>query len=292
MKKTFALLSVLGLLNAAPCAFGQYFYLVQKEQDYDQIANGTVVADTNPYDFSVQIGKNGNSTEDSNTPTPPNQFTAPGNATVYSLNPPGGSDSEWKYKQVYGNQGDMDTAFPNGSYALTIGGSSGNVGLNGDLYTNAPVASFSVSGNWNGTVYSIYQGQNLTISTNSIAGFTSGNFRVGIDASPTSGFMSSPNDIQFDSFDGGLMDSSGNITIPGSLLQAGETWDINIEFNAFSELNGTVLPNGTTVALYTASTDFQVSAIPEPADAVLLVGAATLGFACWRRRKVKVAVAA
>lgn len=291
MKKNLVLLSLLGLLNAAPCAFGQYFYLVQKEQDFDQIANSTVVADANPYDFSVQIGKNGNSTEDSNTPTPPNQFTAPGNATVYSLNPPGGSDSEWKYKQLYATQRDMDAAFPNGTYSLTMGGSSGNIGLNGDLYTNTPIANLSVPGSWSGTVYTIYQGQSLVISTNSIAGFTTGNFRVGIDASPVSGFMGGQDDIQFDSFDSGLMDSSGNITIPGNLLQAGETWNIQLEFNAFSALNGTLLPNGTTVALYTATTNFQVSAIPEPADAVLLASAAALGFACWRRRKVKVAVA-
>jgi len=289
MNKKIALLALLGTLYLAPASFGQFFYLVEKQQVFDQTGNSTVSPDASqPFKFNANIGSSGGgNSETSNNPAPPNSITVPGNATPMDLSAPTQSDSEWKLKQGFTSQAAMDAAFPNGNYTFTTAGNSGVANLAGDLYPNSPIASFNnVVGSWSGNTFNIFSGQQLVINTNSIAGFVSGNYRVGIDASPQGGFGNiTPSDIQFDS--GPNFDlSNGNITIPGNLLQAGETWDVKIDFNAFSSFNGTVIPNGSLVGLYTSETSFQVTAIPEPAETILLAGCLALGLACWRRRRV------
>lgn len=288
MNKKIAIFACLSALTLTPHAFSQFVFVVDKSNRFDQIGGSSLIPNaSSPYRFQVQIGKNGNVTEDSNTPPPPNNFTFAGNPSPISLVAPTGvnGDDQWQYKADFNLKTDMDAAFPNGNFTLTIGGNTGNVGLNGDLYTNAPQASFSVAGNWSGNVYSIYQGQDLVINTNSIAGFTSGNFRVGIDATPGQGFSGNQSDIQFDSFNNGLTDSSGNITIPSSLLQTGQSWDVELEFNAFSTLDQSTFPGNTAVGIYTMRTQFQVAAIPEPAEAAVMLGLSAIGLAAWRRRK-------
>jgi hypothetical protein len=286
MNKKTALLALFGVLNFAPIAFGQFFFLVEKQQRFDQTGNATTAADASaPFRFQVQIGSSGNNTESPTNPPPPNEFTFAGNPSPISLSPPSDSNSQWQYRGDFNVQADMDAAFPNGNFTLNIGGNTGNVALNGDLYTNIPQAGFSVGGNWSGNIYSIFGGQDLVINTNSIAGFTSGNFRVGIDASPAGGFSGNQSDIQFDSFDGGLVDSSGNITIPASLLQAGQSWDVSLDFNAFASLSNSTFPGNTSVGLYTVQTRFTVAAVPEPAETALLIGLSAIGLAAWRRRK-------
>ncbi len=285
MNKKLALLAVVSALNFAPAAFGQYFFIVEKQIRFNQTGPTDILIDPDAgYRFQVQIGSNGDTPQDANTPTPPNQFLAPGNETPISLIPPAGTGEQWRYRQDYAIQAPMDAAFPSGNYTVTIAGNTGNISLTGDGYPNIPKAAFSIAGNWSGNVYTIYQGQDLVINTNSIFGFTPGAFRVGIDAAPVAGFVSQ-NDIQFDSFDGGLTADSGNITIPGSLLQSGQTWDVSLEFNAFSSISNSTFPGNFSVGLYTVQTNFQVSAIPEPAETALMISSLALGLALWRRRK-------
>jgi len=287
MNKKILLLALCGTLNLSPAAFGQYFYLIEKQQHFDQTGDSTLVPDSTPFQFLASIGVlGGNNSETDSNPTPPNSVTIPGNPTPYALsNPSSTNNGDWEYKSDFSNLASMDAAFPNGNYTLTTGGSSGNINLTGDLYTNTPVASFSVAGTWSGSVYSIAAGQSLTINTNSIAGFSAGNDHVQIDASPAQGFSGNVSSLQFDSLPN-LTDSSGNITIPSIDLQAGETWSIKLEFDAFSSFNSTLIPNGTAIGLYEEKTTFEVTAIsiPEPSETVLMAGALALGCAFWRRR--------
>lgn len=288
MNKKAVFLTLLCALNLAPTAFGQFFFLVEKSTQFDQTGAASWVGDANPYRFQVQIGSSGNNTESPTNPTPPNEFTFAGNPSPISLNAPTGlnGNDQWEYRANFNVKTDMDAAFPNSNYTLTIGGQTGNISMANENYVNTPQASFDVLGNWSGNVYRIYGGaQDLVINTNSIAGFTSGNFRVAIDASPAGGFNGTQNDIQFDSLDGGLVDSSGNITIPSSLLQPGQSWDVKLDFNSFSSFSNSEFSGNTGVGLFTVQTRFTVSSVPEPAETTLLLGLSAISVAAWRRRK-------
>jgi len=195
------------------------------------------------------------------------------------------SSGQWDYKQDFTTQSAMEAAFPNGTYTFNSGGTTANFPLTGNLYTNIPTATFNLSGIWSTSIYYIQPGQDLTINTNSIAGFTTGNYRVGIDANVNNNINSYPS-IQFDSLNNGLTTANGNITIPGSELTAGTDWQVKMQFNAFSNFTSSGINGGTNVALYTMNTKFDVQVVPEPGETALMIGTLALGAAqLWRRRK-------
>jgi hypothetical protein len=182
-------------------------------------------------------------------------------------------DSQWEFGVFYTNITALNTDYPNGSYTFTSGGNSTSFNLAGDLYTNVPIGSFSLTGVWSGNVYKIMPGQDLTITTNTISGFSPGSFRVGIDANPVNFGASS---IKYDSLPS-LTSDQGNIIIPAAELGGGDIWDVELQFNAFSELTNPGLNGGTDVAIYTMRTSFETA---------LIMGLLSLGALCWRRRRL------
>ncbi len=285
MNKKFALVALLSLAQFAPPAFGQYIYIINKQEQFVQSGAGTTVANPgSPWHGEAQIS---GGTQDNSTPTGPNSIVTPGGGLGTVPLAFSSDDNQWEYQQDFTSQAALETAFPNGSYTFNSGGSSASISLTGNTYTNIPTATFSITnGVWNNDVYYILPGQSITIMTNSIAGFVPGSFRVGIDASAQNNINNYPS-IKFDSLDDNLMDASGSITIPGSELQPGDVWSMELQFNSFSTINtSTGLNGGDNIGIYTMKTDVTIDAIPEPAETALLAGLLMLGAAQWRRRKV------
>jgi len=283
MNKKIALFALLGIASFAPMASAQYIYLIGKDQDFLQTNVGASAPDSaHAYRFEASI--NGG-TQDANTPASSNNITTPGGGLGLVNIAFDASSGQWDYKQDFTTQSAMEAAFPNGTYTFNSGGTTANFPLTGNLYTNIPTATFNLGGIWSNSIYYIQPGQDLMINTNSIAGFTTGNFRVGIDANVNNNINSYAS-IQFDSLNNGLTTANGNITIPSSELTAGTDWQVKMQFNAFSNFTSSGINGGTNVALYTMNTKFDVQVVPEPSETALMIGTLALGAAqLWRRRK-------
>ncbi len=81
---------------------------------------------------------------------------------------------------------------------------------------------------------------------------------------------------------------SGQVSGPTFDLATSGTWKGHVYFNlAAPSQGGTEAPDPGDLAVRLRGVDFQLVAVPEPSSLVsLLLGAAALGFVCWRRRQL------
>jgi len=279
-------------------AFGQTvaFYSVAKEHNFVQ--NSSSGLGVLGYEFDVNIngaGLGGYATSLALAPESgfaTNPMTATLNASGFGAAIGG-----------YPSSGALDTAFANGSYALSLGPSSDNLNATSSLSlgesTSYPsVAPQLTTGTWSGGKLVVDAGSSYTFNFNS-ASFT--------DFDPNnSGATSFGGAVRFTIFSGGTVVATSlavynadtqttaftSFTLPAFSLTSGSTYVGKIQFSRIVDLNtfvddGTIADayGGTGFAAFGYQTQFQISAIPEPSTWAVLAACATLGFAQYARRR-------
>lgn len=268
------------------------FIPVNKIQVQIQTGTSTWLPDpTNPYSFETNIG--GSYTSDGSFPAGTNEIKSiPGSPLVHiGLTAPDSNNSEWRYKQNFGSQSALNSAFADGTYIITVGGNDITLNLNGGLYPDVPVATVS-AGTWLGGGSNILQltpgeassGLTITSSAFGATNFSSGNSRIGIDVGG-----SDYNSPQTESFPT-LNTDTLTLNISGGSLTAGNTYYASVEFNRIVDnvdLSATFGGTAQGVAVYSSSTNFQIQVIPEPSTYAAIAGAIALaGVMLHRRRRL------
>ena len=204
-------------------------------------------------------------------------------------------DSEWAYGSPnFNNWGatsaaEIDTLFATGDYTisvptfsavtLTLGTSLANIS---SVVANAPLFTLT-GGTWSGGVYVVNVNQAVTITSNAFAGFSSNaNGHISFDLFQQGGGLNI-NDERLYSDDTGA-DNFISYTINADTLTSGQTYSVNGSFAAVLDID-TTIPGALLAAFLESSTNFTISAVPEPSAYAACAGLVVLGLACWRRRR-------
>ncbi len=275
--KTKQLLPVLVVMILAASLPAQIYVSVNKGIHYTQTDVGTVSPNNpTPYSVNADISGPGLSTL---VPVGPNRVT-PSTAVPYGLtyDP---DRSGWNYNSGAMTLSSLDSTYPNGNWTLEAGGNTwGPLSLIGDLYPNAPEATFS-AGTWTSGVLYLTAAEaaaGFTVTTNNFtANFSSGSSYVGL-------FLDNLSAENFPTFTA----PSVMLNVPGGALGAG-THYLSMDFNRLTAMDNSV-SGYVAVVGYNANTNLtiQVEAIPEPSTYAAIVGVITLaGVMIHRRRKMQ-----
>ncbi len=227
------------------------FAVLMKHRVNVQTGATTTTADPEtPYGFSAEL--DGTAT----SPTPPNSITLPnGGATkplVYTAD-----DEQWLIEQGFTSEAALTTAYPNGTYGLTVGGQTTTVALTGDAYPDAPVATLS-QGTFANGILNFDRSQPLTITISYGAGFVAGFSRLAIEVD---GF-NYENDVSTD--DSNFTQSQLSLVLPANSIPSGAELSIQLEANRILTLDATKIPGTTVVAAYTTHTRLTAQASGTP----------------------------
>lgn len=290
-------LALLGCAVAAASAHAQQFVLVNKQARFVQTGATTVTADPQgAFEFLSEF--EGTATN----PPPPNTIALPNGAgtraLVYNSN-----EQSWRFQQFFPSQAALTTAFPNGTYQLTMGTRTVAVPFSGDLYPTAPVATLSTGTFTNGSLV-VDRTVPLTITiafpTNYLAGFS----HLGINVSGTSnnsgdlGASNSEDPVPFTR-------TPLSFTVPANTFAAGGSYVIELETNRIVTLDTTSAPGFFIVAAYSAMTKINVvvtgtaaapNFIQQPASQTVTAGSTVVFSAAangatsfqWRRDNVAI----
>ena len=168
------------------------------------------------------------------------------------------AEGAWKSGAPFANDwgsptlSDLVSKFGNGTYTLTVNGTSVPLQLTGDAYPNAPLLTLS-GGTWSNGKYVIDPGKSLTITTNVYTAYGShpdDRIAIGVEGSGEVGqFSSAVPGTKFMTF-----------TVPASAITAGRTFNVFGNFAALVDLNPkATLPGSINAAFYSASTAVIVS---------------------------------
>lgn len=264
---------VAAVLAAAGSLPAQIYVTVNKGIHYTQTNTGTVTAnDPTPYSVNADISGSGLSTS---IPTGPNQVT-PSIGGPYGLAYDSGRDG-WNYNSGGMGLSLLDSTYPNGSWTLESGGNTWNLSLTGDLYPNAPIATFS-AGTWSGGILNLSAAEaaaGFTITTNVFStNFLSGNSYIGM-------FLENLSAENFPTFTA----SSVTLNVAGGALSAG-THNLSMDFQRMMGTDSSVSGYVAMVG-YNANTNLtiQVEAIPEPSTYAAIFGGVALLGVMWHRRR-------
>jgi Immunoglobulin domain len=221
-------------------AAGSPYILIQKKQIFDQISSSGPVPDPQtPFSFDASAPVTGS-------------FTPPGGtATPLTLSQ---GDNTFGYDATYATLSALNTAFPDGSYLLSVsGGSSFSLGLTGDLYPNTPQVT---GGTWNSSGQLVVtSSQSNTLNFNTFTGYGTigvlshmqlqiqspdGN-TVGINQS----YLTPSNPTSFSSY-----------VIPSGTLSPGSFYQCQYGFDTVVAQNITAVPGDTALAGYSAEMAF------------------------------------
>lgn len=251
------------------------FVYVGKQQVYSQVDNTTTVdAPGNYMGFRASVEGAGGSGLSSYTPS----IALPGGtgSTSYTYN---ASDDEWLLEKDYADPTDLDAAYNNGSYSITVMSQTiTGIALTGDSYPAAPLASLS-GGTISGGVLVWNPNTALTIT---IGGSSIDHMGIYVYGQ---GYNNGAE---------GFGVSTQSFTVPAFSLVGGQSYTVELNFD---DIVGGVAPltfTGTGgmssvdyAAAYTAQTKFTIQAVPEPAAYVAILGAlALVGVIMQRRRQV------
>lgn len=273
--KSRHLLPVLAAMFLAASLPAQIYVSVNKGIHYTQTDASTVnPSGPTPYSVNADISGSGLT---ASIPTGPNQVT-PSTAVPYGLTYDAGRQG-WNYQQGNMSQTTLDTIYPNGSWALEAGGNTWNLSLTGDLYPNAPVATFS-AGTWSGGILYLTPAEataGFTVTTSAFTtNYSAGNSYVGL-------FLENLSAENFPTFTA----PSVTLNVSGGVLGAG-MHNLSMDFQSIVAQNNSV---GGYVALvgYNANTNLaiQVEAIPEPSTYAAIFGALALAGVMIHRRRRK-----
>ncbi|MFM8470038.1 MAG: hypothetical protein ACKODH_08720 [Limisphaerales bacterium] len=179
-------------------------------------------------------------------------FTKP-NAQVVNLSADG--DSSFGFEQSFASLTDLNTAFPNGSYTVTMkttndGTRTVTLSLNGDLYPDTPhVSNFTAA-------QAVVPSLDFTLTWDAWVGGTVNDIvqvriaEFGTDRS----VVSSPEMGQ----PGALNGLSTSFLIPARKLRPGKTYGVELVFGRASDFNTTSYPGAKGLAAYFRRTQFQL----------------------------------
>ncbi len=250
------------------------FVFVGKQHAYTQVDNSNVVdASGNHWGFRASV----EGITPGNLSGNPPSISLPGTSngpTTFSYN---SGDDTWELEADFSTSGDLDTAYNDGGYDITMLSQTINsISLTGGTYPVAPIASLS-GGTISSGVLTWNVNTPLTLTLNGtgidhmgifVFGFNYGNGAEGFGV------------------------STHSFTVPAMSLTAGNSYTVELGFDdivggtAPSVFSGTGGMSSVDYAgVYTAQTKFTIQAIPEPSTyAAILGGLACLGVAFKRRR--------
>ena len=244
----FLLLAGLVALLGAPClkaADVREFDLL-KGQTFFQTGTGTPVP-SGPSNFVMQSFGDAQTMGALTNMT----FTKP-NAQVVSLSADG--NSSFAFEQSFASMTELNTAFPSGSYTVTMktvndGTKAVALSLTGDLYPDTPhVSNFSAA-------QAVIPSQAFTLTWDAWVGGTAQDIvQVRIMDSGMQDVVSSPEMGQ----PGALTGLSTSFLIPARKLRPGQTYGVELLFGRASEFNTSSYAGATGLAAYFKRVQFQL----------------------------------
>jgi hypothetical protein len=270
--KTKLLGPVLMSMMLATSLPAQIYVSVNKGSHYTQTGASTVTPNNpTPYSVNADISGSGLSTL---IPTGPNQVT-PSVGGPYGLTYDSGKQG-WNYDGGGMSLSTLDSTYPTGNWTLQSGGNTWILNLSGDLYPNAPIATFS-AGTWSGGILNLTAAEaaaGFTVTTNVFStNYLSGSGYVGL-------FLENLSAENFPTF----TTSSVTLNVAGGALGAG-THNLSMDFQRIIAMDSLVSGYVALVG-YNANTNLtiQVEAIPEPSTYAAIFGVLALLGVLMRRR--------
>lgn len=238
-----------------------YFVGVEKERNYvmadsGQPAAALFSAADQSYPFRLNLSVEGAGLAGIAPPT----FTIPAGGTgdtaalTFEAN-----QLAWKKQAGFDTRAALDAAYPDGSYTMTVDGTTRTFAMNGDLYPNAPAATVS-GGRWSSGVLIVDPRQALTITSGPFATFATagevGHILMSVNGDGLAVNEESFSDPSFANFQ--HTDTVSHTFDAGTLVE-GKTYQVEIGFNSAADF-GTGYGGATAVALYTSSLRFLIRA--------------------------------
>ena len=253
-------------------------FLIVKLNDHYQTTSGSTSpgyylnpAITNAYGMFVEI--RGTSLGGTNT------FTAPGGSAVNISTVKTGA-LVYENAHAYATSGELNTAFANGDYSMTINTSGGPVNitalsLTGDAY---PVVPMITGGTWSNGKLLIDPTQNYTLNFSSFTGFSASTDKI---------FMSIDGSGSDDHSDESSTAVTSFLIAGGSFVLAnGATTSAELVFLRGVDSDNTSIAGAPGIAGYASIVSFQIQAVPEPSTYAALAGTFSLaGVIIMRRRR-------
>ncbi len=175
------------------------------------------------------------------------------NTQVVNLSPDG--DQSYRLEQAFGSQTALDTAFPNGSYTLTMvtmndGTKAVALSLTGDAYPPTPhISNFTAA-------QAVDPSQAFTLTWDAWAGGTGNDVvQIRIVDSGMQDVFASPEQGQ----PGGLTGLSTSLLIPARKLRPGQVYGVELLFGRSTDFNQSSYPGATGLAAYFKKVQFPLT---------------------------------
>jgi len=221
-------------------------YNLLKGQTFIQTSAGAPVA-SGPSNFVMQAEGDGQMMGSLTNMT----FTKP-NSQVVSLSADG--ESSYRFDQNFSSMTDLNTAFPSGTYTVTMqtvndGQRAIQLSLTGDVYPDTPhISNFTAA-------QAVVPSQDFTLTWDAWGGGTVQDIvQVRIVDSSDNDVFSSPEQGQ----PGALTGVSTSVLIPARKLRPGQTYGVELLFGRASEFNQSSYPGATGLAAYFKRLQFQL----------------------------------
>jgi hypothetical protein len=221
-------------------------YNLLKGQTFIQTSAGAPVA-SGPSNFVMQAEGDGQMMGSLTNMT----FTKP-NSQVVSLSADG--ESSYRFEQNFSSMTDLNTAFPSGTYTVTMqtvndGQRAIQLSLTGDVYPDTPhISNFTAA-------QAVVPSQDFTLTWDEWGGGTVQDIvQVRIVDSSDNDVFSSPEQGQ----PGALTGVSTSVLIPARKLRPGQTYGVELLFGRASEFNQSSYPGATGLAAYFKRLQFQL----------------------------------
>jgi hypothetical protein len=269
-------------------------YSVEKRIDYDQSSPSTPtpgVELTDP-DGSFVFDANINGSSLGSLPTPSITLPASGSDNLIF-------DSSSDGWHIYGtgsptynfaSQSALDTAFPNGTYTMTINSSPITLKLAGSggasVYpTDIPTVT---NGTWVGGVLLLNAANSFNFDFNTFSTYASGG-GIGFSLYATDGSGNATTQLVNQFTNSAQTAALTSYNLLAGTLQPGQTYYAQLDFAQITALNTTSIGGATGFADFENETSFYITtaAVPEPADLGWLFGAVVVAVAMARRRAGK-----
>lgn len=274
------------------------FVVVDRQTNYVQTTAGTAALEgASPYEFTIDL--NGTSLPSTGFSF---DFKKPGDATTVYTGYERDAGKEWQAPSGltghFSSMANLHSMFPDGSYTLMATGFADAtlsipnlIGTTNDGFSNMPFVTATQNGvpvSWISNRMIVDPTKDLLIQSNVFTtNYVSGQGRIGLMVSGNMVNEETTNEISPGSFT--FSGDSVQLLITGGTFQPGQTYYGDIEFNNIvSSLVDLTTPYGAGakgVSVYTAYTNYQIQAVPEPATAAAWAALLALGVALWRRRQ-------